>query len=158
MVFRQSNCPQDCFSRKHEAAPTPYCVGHFQTCADNRIHLEIQWIPRTQIERADFISRLIDVDDWQLTRSCFGVLENLWGAHILDCFANYYNKKIDRYFSRFWNQGCKGVDLLLSCSAGRLNSEGTSLFACMAKATIVVPFRQILDGSLKIIRTFCRMA
>ena len=27
------------------------------------IKLEIQWLPRTENEKADFISRLIDVDD-----------------------------------------------------------------------------------------------
>jgi hypothetical protein len=43
----------------------------FQICADNAIHLEIQWIPRTEIEKADFLSRLIDIDEWQITRDCF---------------------------------------------------------------------------------------
>ena len=39
----------------------------FEFCAMNDIHLNIQWIPRTELERADYISRIIDIDDWQLT-------------------------------------------------------------------------------------------
>ena len=49
----------------------------FQLCANNDIHLDIQWIPRTEVDRADFISRLIDIDDWQITPSCFAELERL---------------------------------------------------------------------------------
>ena len=47
----------------------------FQFCAVNRIELEVQWIPRTKIDRADYISRIIDVDDWQITAACFMSLE-----------------------------------------------------------------------------------
>ncbi|CAB4030460.1 Hypothetical predicted protein, partial [Paramuricea clavata] len=67
-------------------------------CADNAIHLEIQWIPRTEIAKADFISRLIDIDDWQITRDCFEAIDRLWGIHTVDCFANYYNKKTSLFF------------------------------------------------------------
>jgi len=65
----------------------------FQCCAVNQISLDIQWIPRSDLERADYISRIIDIDDWQITSSCFEYIENLWGPHTVDCFANYYNKK-----------------------------------------------------------------
>lgn len=30
------------------------------------ISLEVQWIPRTENEKADYISRLLDFDDWQI--------------------------------------------------------------------------------------------
>ena len=39
----------------------------FQFCAEHSIRLEVQWIPRTVNEKADYISRLIDFDDWQIT-------------------------------------------------------------------------------------------
>ena len=41
--------------------------------------MEVQWIPRSENEKADFISRLIDVDDWQLAESFFSTLEGVWG-------------------------------------------------------------------------------
>ena len=34
----------------------------FQFCVDNGVELEMQWIPRTKLDRADFISLIIDVD------------------------------------------------------------------------------------------------
>ena len=39
----------------------------FQCCAENQISLDIQWIPRSDLERADYISRIVDIDDWQIT-------------------------------------------------------------------------------------------
>ena len=44
--------------------------------------MEVQWIPRSENEKADFISRLIDLDDWQLTESFFATLEGFWGLLI----------------------------------------------------------------------------
>ena len=72
-------------------------VEIFQFCANNDIELELQWIPRTEIERADYISRIIDIDDWQISADCFKSLEECWGVHSVDCFANYYNKKVCKF-------------------------------------------------------------
>ena len=68
------------------------------------------WIPRTENERADYISRLVDFDDWQITPDLFQSLEQLWGPHTVDCFAIYYTAKLPRFFSRFWNPGTSGID------------------------------------------------
>ena len=51
----------------------------FQFCAEHSIHLDVQWIPRTENEGADYISRLVDFDDWQITPDLFQSLEQLWG-------------------------------------------------------------------------------
>ena len=75
----------------------------FQSCAKHQIQLDVQWIPRTDNEKADYISRLIDIDDWQITQEFFQLIDNQWGPHTVDCFANFYNAKLDRFFSRFWN-------------------------------------------------------
>ena len=75
----------------------------FQCCAENQISLDIQWIPRSDLEKADYISRIVDIDDWQISNSCFEYIEKLWGPHTVDCFANYYNKTVEKFFSRFWN-------------------------------------------------------
>ena len=65
-----------------------------QTAAEHSIRLEVQWIPRTENEKADYISRLIDFDDWQITHDLFVSLEELWGPHTVDCFADYYTAKL----------------------------------------------------------------
>ena len=84
----------------------------FQFCANNGIELDVQWIPPTEIERADYISRIIDIDDWQISADCFMSFRGKLGGvvHSMDCFANYYNKKVYKIFFRFWNPGCSGVD------------------------------------------------
>ena len=40
----------------------------FGACLTSKIKLEIQWIPRTENDKADFISRLIDFDDYMYRR------------------------------------------------------------------------------------------
>ena len=70
----------------------------FDICIRPGIHLEVQWIPRTSNQQADYITRLIDTDDWQITDEFFLFLDELWGPHSVNCFANYYNHKLPRFF------------------------------------------------------------
>ena len=127
----------------------------------------MQWIPRSKNEKADHISRLIDFDDWQITPELFRLLEDLWGPHIVHCFANFYTAKLPRFFSRFWDPGTSGIDF----SAQSLESENFLvvppvhlvaravhyLHLQMARATIVVPgfwplitnkYKQFIKGYL----------
>ena len=90
----------------------------FDICIRSGIHLDVQWIPRTSNQQAVYISRLIDTDDWQITEEFFLFLDDLWGRHSVDCFANYYNHKISRYFSRFWNPISSGVDFFFQSLQG----------------------------------------
>ena len=92
----------------------------FQFCAIYGIKLEVQWIPRTELVKADYISRIIDIDDWQISADCFRSLEESWGVHSVDCFASYYNKKVENFFSRFWNPGCSGVDFFVQNLEGEI--------------------------------------
>ena len=50
----------------------------FQFCAEHSIYLEVQWISRTKNEGADYMSRLVDFDDWQIAPDLFQSLEQLW--------------------------------------------------------------------------------
>ena len=52
----------------------------------------------------------MDIDDWQITSEFFALLEQYWGPHTIDCFTNFYNTTIIRFFLRFWNPGTAGVD------------------------------------------------
>ena len=36
----------------------------FQFCAEHNVRLEVQWVPLTENEKADYISRIVDFDDW----------------------------------------------------------------------------------------------
>lgn len=86
-----------------------FALHIFQICLAYKISLDIQWVPRNEVAKTDIISRFIDVDDWQISRSLFLKLERLWGPHTVDCFANHYNFKTCHFFSRFWNPGCARI-------------------------------------------------
>ena len=91
----------------------------FYACIKWQVKLEIQWIPRIENQKADYISRLIDIDDWQITPAFFLAIDSTLGTHSVDCMANFYNTKIPRFFSRFWNPDTIGVDFFVQ----NLNSE-----------------------------------
>ena len=102
--------------------------------------------------QADYISKLIDPDDWQITEALFDCLETFWGPHTVDCFANYYNHKLSRFFSRYWNPNTSGVDFFIQ----KLSNENCLvvppvsivsrtlhyLFHQKTNATVVIPLWQ----------------
>ena len=45
--------------------------------------MEVKWIPRSKIDRADYISRIIDVDDWQAAEGWIFFVQNLVGENCL---------------------------------------------------------------------------
>ena len=47
----------------------------FELCLQHAIKLEVEWIPRSQNEKADFVSRIIDHDDWSLDPCLFQVID-----------------------------------------------------------------------------------
>ena len=124
----------------------------FFTCLHNGISLATQWIPRSLNEAADSASRdalMIDTDDWQLTKPFFSILNVRWGPFTIDCFANDYNAKLDRFFSLFNSPGGAGVDafsfdwknelcLLVPpvCMVGKALNH---LRLCQGKGVLVVP-------------------
>jgi hypothetical protein len=65
----------------------------FSICLKARIELDIQWIPRSLNEKADYLSKIIDYDDWEITPQLFRLLEGKFGPHTVDCFADYINSK-----------------------------------------------------------------
>ncbi len=81
-----------------------------QTCLAHNVHIEMEWVPRSENERADNLSRILDQDDWAVSDYMFSFLDNLWGPHTVDRFASYYNNKTPRFNSRYWNPGCEAID------------------------------------------------
>ena len=68
----------------------------FQFCAQAQYSFGAAMESRSENEKADYISRLIELDDWQIIPELFRLLEDLWGPHIVDCFANFYTPKLPR--------------------------------------------------------------
>ena len=73
------------------------------------ICIEPEWIPRKDNELADYLSRIVDYDDWSLSRSTFSDLDAVWGPHTVDRFASHYNAQLPRFNSPFlepWFRSC----------------------------------------------------
>ena len=87
-----------------------YALQIYRICVLNNIRLEMQWVPRGQNERADYISKYVDTDDWGVTQSFFRKLDLQWGPHDIDRFANSQNTKLIRFNSRMWCPGSEGLD------------------------------------------------
>lgn len=74
------------------------------------IHLEIEWIPRCDNSRADYLSRITEIDDWGVTPEIIDMIQNKWGNLDVDFFASEHNAKLPVFYSRFWSYQSTGVD------------------------------------------------
>ena len=48
-------------------------------------------------EKADALSKIIDIDDCGISFAFFIFVNNMWGVHTIDRFANMSNSKILRF-------------------------------------------------------------
>ena len=60
----------------------------FVVCVAECIRLEPEWIYRESNEKANYISQLVDHDDWKLNSIIFNELNAGWGPHTVDRFAD----------------------------------------------------------------------
>eukprot|EP00731_Ephydatia_muelleri_P033190 Em0026g10a len=81
-----------------------------ELCMRHNIRMEPGWIPREENQLADYFSRIVDLDDWQLDVGAFRFLNALWGPHTIDRFADHYNAQLVRFNSRFACPGAEAVD------------------------------------------------
>ena len=82
----------------------------YSVCSRHNISMEIEWIPRTENDRADFISRLIDHDDWGVSEALFRWVDAWWGPHEVDWFASTHNAMLPVFYTRYWSPGSAGID------------------------------------------------
>ena len=65
MVYRQPE--RSTYSGEWEQE-TAYCYGHilFEVCFKHGVRLDMEWIPRGLNDKANYISRISDFDDWKV--------------------------------------------------------------------------------------------
>lgn len=61
-------------------------------------------------ERADYLSKIVDYEDWKVKDEYFHATVSRWGLCTIDCFANCDNAKTPRYYSKFYYPNSLGVD------------------------------------------------
>ena len=82
----------------------------FLLTSQPNIQLDVNWLPQEQNSQADFVSKIIDFNDYSVNDKIFCHLDELWGPHSVDRFACSYNSKLPRFNSRFLQPGTEAVD------------------------------------------------
>ena len=88
-------------------------MGVFSLAIEYKIQLEPDWVPRELNEKADFLSRVTDYDDWYINNipGVFTWFDMVWGPHTVDSFAHCYNCQLSRFNGRCWNPSAEVVDI-----------------------------------------------
>lgn len=85
----------------------------FRLCTFFQIKLSVQWIPRSENQKADAISRYVDDSDWFVQRHIFTELQQMLQIQFsIDCFADHRNKQCERFYSRYWVPGTLAINCL----------------------------------------------
>ena len=77
---------------------------------ENNMQVEFEWLPRSQNQKADMISRSFDFDDWSVSQHIFDLCQARWGECTVDAFADHLNAKMPKFYSKCWCPGTSGVD------------------------------------------------
>jgi hypothetical protein len=72
--------------------------------------LEVEWIPRGENYVADYLSKIVEKDDWGISTYILSIIQSSWGNLEVDFFASKHNAKLQRFYSRFWCKESEGVD------------------------------------------------
>ena len=73
----------------------------FNICKSHDIKLVVEWVPRELNQYADYLSKVVDHDDWQTSLPLFNYLEKRWGPHTIDRFASSSNTRLRRFNSKY---------------------------------------------------------
>ena len=81
----------------------------------------MEWIPRSLNDKADYISRIQDSDDWIVNHQFFALIDSMWGPHDVDCFVHISNTQLAKFYSRFWCPGAAATDAFTVDWSGVVN-------------------------------------
>ena len=122
----------------------------FKLALSYEILLEPEWNPRSENELADYVSRIVDFDDWMINPKWFRLIESKWGVHTIDRFASSHNTQVAQFNSRFWDFGSEAVDAFTVDWKGENNWLCPPAYLvprvirhaqnCASEGTLVVPY------------------
>ena len=92
------------YSIKLELQDIALCI--FKNCVQHNIFIDVEWVPRTNNDKAHYISRIIDYDHWGVVYEIFV----FWVPHEIDWFANDNNHNLPVFYSHYWTVNSMGID------------------------------------------------
>ena len=121
----------------------------YYACRDDRIDLNINWVPWEENLVADQVSKYVDFDDWTTSEHFFRNIDARWGPFTIDRFADHENAKTKRFNSLFWTPTCEAVDAFTQDWGHDVNWLVPPIYliskvirhaeGCRAKGTLIVP-------------------
>jgi hypothetical protein len=112
------------FNHMRNGALAPWVAEALWFCMEHQIEVhKASWIPAREMVRrgVDGLSRLVDVNDWQLKSQIWERVCQWASGLEVDRFADSINAKLRRWNSRFHEPGSEAVDALVQCWAGVRN-------------------------------------
>ena len=82
----------------------------FNFSSMHAIHLEIEWLPRSLNDKADYLSMVIEKNDWGISFEILSMIENKLGSLDVEYFAAEHNAKLPLFYSKFWFYQSSSVD------------------------------------------------
>lgn len=86
------------------------CLEIFAVCLEHRVELRPEWLPREENVRADYLSKIRDVDDFGVSSPVFAQISTAFGPFSVDRFASPHKAKLARFDAFFWCPGVEGVN------------------------------------------------
>jgi hypothetical protein len=86
------------------------CLELFAFCSENRIELRPEWLPREGNARADYLSKIRDVDDFGLSAEAFALVSQRFGPFTVDRSASEHNAKLPRFDAFYWCPGAAAAN------------------------------------------------
>jgi ribonuclease HI len=122
----------------------------FAFSIQNKTNLDARWIPREVNTEADALSKRGDSDSWAVRPLFFRKIDQIWGPHSFDRFADHCNAQLPSFNSRFPCPGSAGTDAFsfdwsetpnnwLVPPVHLITKTVQHLIACKAKGTLVCP-------------------
>ncbi|GAQ81226.1 reverse transcriptase [Klebsormidium nitens] len=141
------------------------CIELFAFCSGQRIELRPEWLPREENARADYLSKVRDVDDFGLFAEAFAFVSARFGPFTVDRFASEHNAKLPRFDASYWCPGAAAANTFIQDWGGEErnycfpppNLVAPTLRharACRARMTLIVlswrsaPWWPLLCGSV----------
>ena len=86
------------------------CLRLFSLCQRLQLDLVPDWVPRTQNQLADTLSKFTDYDDYGLQPAAFAHLMQQLGPLTVDCFASEHNALLPVFFSELWTPRARAAN------------------------------------------------
>ena len=85
-------------------------INIFKICLSYNIKLLPTWVPRELNAIADHYSKIRDTDDWSIDDKTFQDISRRFGEFTIDRFADNWNAKTARFYSKYFCPNSCGVD------------------------------------------------